>query len=74
MTRHRGLGSYREWPEDQRVAFLTEALRQASPANPLAPSDLPCSPEVREVFETCGKDPFDSSLLRFALDVGLYFF
>ncbi len=50
ITRHRGLGSYAEWPETQRAAFLAEAL-----ANP-EPGGLPDLPdadeEVRDVLDT----------------------
>ena len=49
MTRHRGLGSYLEWNEARRQAFLTAALRDQSP---LAPPDLPADEEVREVLDT----------------------
>ena len=31
VTQHLGLGSYAEWPEERRVAFLTESLRDPSP-------------------------------------------
>lgn len=49
ITRHRGLGSYLEWDEPRRQAFLTAALRAP---DPLVPSDLAASEDVREVLDT----------------------
>src|SRR4029079_1221731 len=49
ITRHRGLGSYREWDESRRQAFLVGALRDHQP---LAPSDLQAGDDVRDVLET----------------------
>lgn len=49
ITRHLGLGSYAEWPEEQRARFLTSEL---SSKRPLIPRDLPASPEVQEVIDT----------------------
>ena len=49
ITRHRRLGSYLEWDEARRQAFLTAALRDQ---HPLAPPDLPADEEVREVLDT----------------------
>jgi phosphoenolpyruvate carboxylase len=49
ITRHRGLGSYLEWDESRRQAFLAGALRDP---NPLAPPDLDVGEEVREVLDT----------------------
>jgi phosphoenolpyruvate carboxylase len=49
ITRHRGLGSYLEWDEPRRQAFLTAALRAP---DPLVPSDLAAGEDVREVLDT----------------------
>ncbi len=52
ISRHLGLGSYREWPEERRMEFLVAEL---SSKRPLIPPDLPASPEVREVLDTFAK-------------------
>jgi phosphoenolpyruvate carboxylase len=44
-----GLGSYAQWPEDERLRFLLDEL---SSKRPLIPHDLPASNEVREVLDT----------------------
>jgi phosphoenolpyruvate carboxylase len=49
ITRHRGLGSYLDWDEPRRQAFLTAALRDP---DPLVPADLRPDDEVREVLDT----------------------
>ena len=49
ITRHRGLGSYLEWDETRRQAFLVGALRDHQP---LSPSDLQPGDDVRDVLET----------------------
>jgi phosphoenolpyruvate carboxylase len=49
ITRHRGLGSYLEWDEPRRQAFLVAALRDHQP---LAPSGLEPGDDVRDVLET----------------------
>jgi phosphoenolpyruvate carboxylase len=49
ITRHRGLGSYLEWDESHRQAFLVGALRDHLP---LASPDLQPDDDVREVLET----------------------
>jgi len=49
VTAALGLGSYNDWGEDRRIAFLTEEI--ANP-RPLIPRDLACSDEVREVLES----------------------
>lgn len=49
ITRHRGEGSYLEWDEARRQAFLTAALH--SP-DPLVPPDLKADDDVRDVVET----------------------
>jgi len=49
ITRHRGLGSYLEWDEAHRQAFLVGALRDHLP---LASSELQADDDVREVLET----------------------
>jgi phosphoenolpyruvate carboxylase len=53
ITRHLAVGSYAEWPEERRVAFLTEWLRDPSPAGlPELPSAGPEVWDVLETFET----------------------
>ena len=49
ITRHIGLGSYNEWDEEKRTAFLVEELEGK---RPLIANDLECSDEVREVLDT----------------------
>jgi phosphoenolpyruvate carboxylase len=49
VTQHLGLGSYAEWDEDRRLAFLTEEL---GGKRPLIPPSMPFSPESREVMDT----------------------
>jgi phosphoenolpyruvate carboxylase len=49
ITRHRGLGSYLEWSEPQRQAFLTAALRDP---DPIVPSGFDAGEDVREVLDT----------------------
>jgi phosphoenolpyruvate carboxylase len=49
ITRHRGLGSYLEWDEPRRQAFLVAALRDHQP---LALSGLGAGDDVRDVLET----------------------
>ncbi len=49
VTRHLGLGSYAEWTEDERQAFL---VRELEGRRPLVPRDLPCSDAVRDVLDT----------------------
>ncbi len=34
MTQHLDLGSYAKWPEERRVAFLTESLRRSVARGP----------------------------------------
>ncbi|MDH4249362.1 MAG: phosphoenolpyruvate carboxylase, partial [Deltaproteobacteria bacterium] len=57
VTRHLGLGSYAEWEEPRRVAFLSGELAQRRPLVPrtllrLPPEDPALSPAAREVLET----------------------
>ncbi len=49
VTRHLGLGSYAEWDEEQRLAFLVEQLNGR---RPLIPEDLPANDRVQEVLDT----------------------
>jgi phosphoenolpyruvate carboxylase len=49
ITRYLGLGSYAEWSEDDRQAFL---IRELSGRRPLIPYDLPASDNVRDVLDT----------------------
>jgi phosphoenolpyruvate carboxylase len=49
ITRRRGDGSYLEWNEGRRQAFLAAALRSA---DPLVPPDLKADDDVQEVIET----------------------
>jgi len=50
ITKFIGLGSYLEWDEDRRIAWLTSELESK---RPLIPTDLECSDDVREVLDTC---------------------
>ncbi|KAL4853378.1 Phosphoenolpyruvate carboxylase 2 [Chlorella vulgaris] len=49
VTEHLGLGSYAEWDEDKRLAFLSEEL---GGRRPLIPPAMPFSPDCKEVMET----------------------
>lgn len=49
VTRYLGLGSYLEWSEDERVAFLT---RELEGRRPLVPRDMPATPRTAEVLDT----------------------
>jgi len=49
VTKYLGLGSYGEWDEDKRVAFLVQEL---SGKRPLIPHDMPCNAQVQEVLDT----------------------
>jgi phosphoenolpyruvate carboxylase len=51
VTRALGLGSYLEWSEEQRIAFLTRELE--SP-RPLLPRQLPHEPALLEILGTLG--------------------
>lgn len=50
LTQYLELGSYREWSEEQRQAFL---LEQLSSKRPLLPAQWPKSDETAEVLDTC---------------------
>jgi phosphoenolpyruvate carboxylase len=49
ITSALGLGSYGDWDEDARLAFL---VRELSSRRPLIPADLDASPDVRDVLDT----------------------
>jgi phosphoenolpyruvate carboxylase len=49
VTRELGIGSYRQWDENQRLRFLTSELANR---RPLIPKDISLSDESREVLET----------------------
>ncbi|PRW39191.1 phosphoenolpyruvate carboxylase 4 [Chlorella sorokiniana] len=49
VTEHLGLGNYGEWPEEQRLQFLTEELQGR---RPLIPPSMPFSPDAKEVMDT----------------------
>ncbi|MQM38466.1 Phosphoenolpyruvate carboxylase [wastewater metagenome] len=49
ITRELGLGSYHEWDEDDRQAFL---IRELSSRRPLVPREFQPDEEVREVLDT----------------------
>ena len=51
ITQSAGAGRFTDWPEDQRLAFLTKALTGGVPAVPGSLSEL--DDEVRDVLETC---------------------
>ncbi|MBX2858501.1 MAG: phosphoenolpyruvate carboxylase [Cellvibrionaceae bacterium] len=50
LSLYLGFGSYRDWSEDKRQAFL---LEQLSGKRPLLPHNWSPSPEVNEVLNTC---------------------
>ena len=49
ITREIGLGSYRDWSEDERQAFL---IRELDSNRPLIPRDFEPDEEVQEVLDT----------------------
>ncbi|CAN6443762.1 unnamed protein product [Victoria cruziana] len=49
ITKHLGLGSYRDWPEEQRQEWLLSELRGK---RPLFGPDLPKTEEIYDVLET----------------------
>ncbi len=49
VTRYLGLGSYLEWSEEERVAFLT---RELEGRRPLVPRDMTATPRTGEVLDT----------------------
>ncbi|HEX5632665.1 MAG TPA: phosphoenolpyruvate carboxylase, partial [Gemmatimonadales bacterium] len=49
ITSALGLGSYAEWDEETRIAFLA---RELASRRPLVPDGLDASPEVRDVLDT----------------------
>lgn len=50
LTRYLGIGSYLQWDEPQRMAFL---LQELEGKRPLLPARWPHSPATTEVMETC---------------------
>ena len=60
ITTHLGLGSYKAWSEEERLAFL---VRELTGKRPLLPPSLPATPEVDDVlgtFRELGRLPRDS--------------
>jgi phosphoenolpyruvate carboxylase len=49
VTRALGLGSYAEWDEDRRLAFLVQELENP---RPLIPADLQCDDDIRDTLDT----------------------
>ena len=49
ITSALGLGSYGDWDEEARLAFL---VRELSSRRPLVPANLELSPDVRDVLDT----------------------
>ncbi|KAL4856631.1 Phosphoenolpyruvate carboxylase 1 [Chlorella vulgaris] len=49
ITSYLGLGSYKDWNEEQRMDFL---LNELTGKRPLLPPDLPMTPEVADVIGT----------------------
>lgn len=49
VTEYLGIGSYSDWPEDQKQAFLLQELENR---RPLIPADFPASEPVAEVLKT----------------------
>lgn len=50
LTEYLGLGSYRDWSEEQRQEFL---LNELQGRRPLIPRDWPASEASQEVLDTC---------------------
>lgn len=50
LTEYLGLGTYNDWDESEKQAFLLEQLRGR---RPLIPRNWSCSENTREVLETC---------------------
>lgn len=50
LTRYLDMGSYREWDEAKRQAFL---LEQLGGKRPILPAQWPVSPDSQEVLDTC---------------------
>ncbi|MGL5660342.1 MAG: phosphoenolpyruvate carboxylase [Aeromonas sp.] len=50
LTRHLGMGDYATWSEEDKQAFLLDAL---SARHPLIPADWEPSAQVRETLDTC---------------------
>lgn len=50
LTRYLDMGSYREWDETKRQAFL---LEQLGGKRPILPAQWPVSPDSKEVLDTC---------------------
>jgi phosphoenolpyruvate carboxylase len=49
VTAHLGLGSYKEWDEEQRLEWLATELGSK---RPLIPASMPFTPESKEVMAT----------------------
>lgn len=49
VTRHLDLGSYAEWDEEERIAWLVQELEGK---RPLIPPNMPFTPEAQEVIDT----------------------
>ncbi|GBG63625.1 hypothetical protein CBR_g38936 [Chara braunii] len=49
VTTYLGIGSYKNWSEEERQAFLVKELKGK---RPLFGADLPCNADVREVLDT----------------------
>ena len=49
ITKALGMGDYAEYPEHEKIAFLSTELKEP---RPLVPSELACSGESREVLDT----------------------
>ena len=49
VTQYLGLGSYKEWSEENKQAFLVRELHNR---RPLVPEQFPCSPQVQDVLDT----------------------
>ncbi|EPS61605.1 phosphoenolpyruvate carboxylase, partial [Genlisea aurea] len=51
ITRHLGIGSYKDWPEERRLEWLLSELRGK---RPLFGPDLPKTEEIADVLDTFG--------------------
>ncbi len=49
ITEHVGLGSYKDWGEEQRLEFL---IQECQSRRPLLPADIPLSPDQQELIDT----------------------
>lgn len=71
ITEYLGVGSYWQWDEAEKQAFL---LRELTSKRPLIPSNMPASDEVQEVLDTfrmLAKQPF-AALGAYVISMATY--